>query len=97
MKVVMTGRDGIYFFGRRDGTVHKIVHDGTGRYIISSTTGSDGISFFSTARGGILYFSRRDGTVRITVYCTEERNAKHTDLGTKAAVLQVQVTSYFEV
>ena len=64
MKVVMTGRDGIYFFGRRDGTVHKIVHDGTGRYIISSTTGSDGISFFfdGTGRYTLFFTTGRDGT-----------------------------------
>ena len=91
-KVVMTGRDGIYFLLPRDGTVDTIFQDGTGRYIISSTTGIDGITFFSTARGGILLFSRRDGTVHIIFHCTDERNAKHTDLGTKAAVLQV--TSY---
>ena len=50
IKIVTTGRDGIYIYARRDGTVQIICHDGTGRNIISSTTGRDGTFFFSTAR-----------------------------------------------
>ena len=48
IKIVTTGRDGIYIyiFARRDGTVQIICHDGTGRNIISSTTGRDGTFFF---------------------------------------------------
>ena len=67
--------------------MHIIFNDGTGRYILSSTTGSDGTTYFSTARDGTFWCPRRDGTVHITFHCTGERNAKHTDLGTKAAVL----------
>ena len=38
-------------------------------------------------------FRYRTQSAPIIFHCTEERNAKHTDLGTKAAVLQVvQVT-----
>ena len=94
-KVVMTGRDGIYFLLRRDGTVVIIFQDGNGRYIISSTTtGIDGTSFFldGTGRYIFVFTTGRDGTLHIFFHCTEKRNAKHTDLGTKAPVLQV--TSY---
>ena len=49
----MTGRDGKLKLSRRDGTVDKNCHDGTGRYIF----------FRSTGRDGARSFSRRDGTV----------------------------------
>ena len=55
-KVVTTGRDGTYFFARLDGTVHPILHDGTGRYIVFSTMGGDG-TFLLTARDGTHIFS----------------------------------------
>ena len=63
-KHVQKGRDGIYFFARRDWTVHMIFHDRTGRYIISSTTGRDGIFFFD-GTGSTFLFPRRDEMVRI--------------------------------
>ena len=68
IKIVTTGRDGIYFFARRDGTVHVVFHDGTGRYINSSTTGRDGTFFFSTARA--VHFCFHDGTGRYAYFFT---------------------------
>ena len=52
------GRDGLFFF-----------HDGTGRYIISSTTGRDGTFVLFDGMAGVFWFSRRDGTVRIFFHC----------------------------
>ena len=60
-------RDGtvdIFLLDRRDGTVQIIFHDGTRRYIISSTTGKDGNIYFLRHGRYTFLFSRRDGTVR---------------------------------
>ena len=44
MKNVTTGRDGMYFFARRDGTVNNFFHDGKGRYF-----------FFLDGTGGTFF------------------------------------------
>ena len=54
--ICSTGRNGVYSFWRRDGTVYNFFHDGkrrccfffdgTGRYVFFCTTGRDGICFF---------------------------------------------------
>ena len=50
------------------------------------------VLFFLDGTGRYIFlFSRRDGTLGIFFHCTGDRNAKHTALGTKAAVLQVKV------
>ena len=53
--------------------MHIIFHDGTGRYIISFTTGRDGTFFFAMARDGTFISVFRDGTVGIFFHCTGER------------------------
>ena len=70
INVFTTGRDGIIFFPRREGTE---------------------LFFFPTARA--VYFCFHDGRRRRVFFrCrTGERTEEHTALGTKAAVLLVQV------
>ena len=66
-------RDVFIFFARRDGTVHEMIHDGTGRYIISSAAGGDGTFFLSTARA--VHFCFHDGTGRYEYFSLLHRTA----------------------
>ena len=50
IKIVTTGRDGIYIFDRWDGTVHTVFHEGTGQCY----------NFFHDGEG--RYFFLFDGT-----------------------------------
>ena len=94
IKIITTGRDGIHFFVRRDGTVHVIFHDGTGRYKSSCTTGRVGTSTFSTARDGTFWFLRRDATVRIFFHCTGEHNARTHCCSRHQGISVTSYTSY---
>ena len=62
------GRDGIYFFARRDGTVHIIFHDGTGRYIIVRMRERDGPFYFFDETGRYIFVFQTgwDGTFSST-------------------------------
>ena len=56
--------------------MHTIFHDEIGRYVISSTTGSDGTTFFfdGTGRHIFVFTTGRDGThivIGIRIYVNE--------------------------
>ena len=57
----MTGRDGKYNLSRRDGTLHKKCHDGTGRYIFCCSTGRDGAYNFHDGTGRYIISSTTGG------------------------------------
>ena len=72
--------------------MHIIFHDGTGRYINSSTTGRDGSFTSTTGRDGTFLVSTTGLTGRYEYVFTAQESAmqEHSAaLGTKAAVLQL--------
>lgn len=84
-----TGRDGEYFFPRRNGTVKYYgycFHGGTGRYVQLLATGRDG----TVKRNGSFFTTGRDGTRKT---CTIAVPAHHGDCsdGCACAVLLVVV------
>ena len=72
------GTERFIFFSRWDRTAHNFFDDGTGRYIISSTTRSDDTTFFSTTRDGTFFF--HDGTGRYAYFFTAQESAMQNTL-----------------
>ena len=101
IKIITTGRDVVYFFARRDGTVIFIVLNGT-RQFCFYLDGTGRSMIFHAGKGRYFCFFRRDGTVhscfldgtgRYVYFSTAQESVmqEHAALGTKAVR---SVTSY---
>ena len=69
------GRDGKYFFPRRDGTANIFSLGGTGRQYFFPRRGGTTNIFSTAERGGNFLFVRRCGTVNI--FSSAERDGKY--------------------